>query len=377
MDIELAQNTLPFVVQDTGHFQNFLWRTIGVATLEAGTQTLTLRPRKLANHAVMDVRQIRLEPRGIGSRTLDIRDVTADLILPPARRVPPAAGVRSLQAVPGTDDADYVLYLPTNWQPQRRYPVLVELCGNGPYRDKHGDTCSGRVEDGCLAFGLSGGYDYVVLTLPFLDNTGTKAVTQWWGNAPNYSVDATLAAWHNVIDTVCRDHQGDPERIVLTGFSRGAIACNFIGLHDDAIARRWSALVCFSHYAGVRRWPFSDSDSQTSRDRLGRLGTRPQFIVSENEVSDATSLVATRAHLVANGVDISKTQFAETGFRNHSDRWTMRPSATRKRVRGWLRTVAWPGGPPPETEPTETEPTETEPTETEPTETEPTEEAPN
>jgi Domain of unknown function (DUF5077) len=54
---------LEFVVEDTGHFQNFKPRIIGrVKLAEPGVSTLRIVPLKLAANAIMDVRQVRLIP---------------------------------------------------------------------------------------------------------------------------------------------------------------------------------------------------------------------------------------------------------------------------------------------------------------------------
>ncbi|HXJ61677.1 MAG TPA: hypothetical protein VNU68_33975 [Verrucomicrobiae bacterium] len=56
---------LSFVVEDTGHFQNFIPRRIGQVHLaSAGTHTVSVRPVKKTAAAVMDIRQIRLVPVG-------------------------------------------------------------------------------------------------------------------------------------------------------------------------------------------------------------------------------------------------------------------------------------------------------------------------
>jgi hypothetical protein len=54
---------LDFVVEDTGHFQNFKPRIIGrVRIAKAGNATLAIVPQTKASLAVMDVRQVRLIP---------------------------------------------------------------------------------------------------------------------------------------------------------------------------------------------------------------------------------------------------------------------------------------------------------------------------
>ncbi len=53
-----------FIVQDTGHFQNFVARELGTISIPvAGKYTLELRPRELKHKAVMDVREVRLVPQ--------------------------------------------------------------------------------------------------------------------------------------------------------------------------------------------------------------------------------------------------------------------------------------------------------------------------
>ncbi|MDA1051873.1 MAG: hypothetical protein O3C40_15510 [Planctomycetota bacterium] len=59
----LPEPALRFVVQDTGHFQNFVPRELGHIELKApGYYTLEIRPARLAKNAVMDVREVRLVP---------------------------------------------------------------------------------------------------------------------------------------------------------------------------------------------------------------------------------------------------------------------------------------------------------------------------
>ena len=54
--------SLEFVVEDTGHFQNFKKRVIGEVELAVGVQNCEVRPLMKANHAVMELQQIDLTP---------------------------------------------------------------------------------------------------------------------------------------------------------------------------------------------------------------------------------------------------------------------------------------------------------------------------
>jgi hypothetical protein len=63
--IETQMQKLELTVQDTGHFQNFIWRGIGTVTLKKSEgESLTIKCTKKAGGAVMDVRSLRLVPKG-------------------------------------------------------------------------------------------------------------------------------------------------------------------------------------------------------------------------------------------------------------------------------------------------------------------------
>ena len=47
---------------------------------------------------------------------------------------------------------------------------------------------------------------------------------------------------------------GDPERVVVTGWSRGAIATGAIGLYNDATSKLFKAFVPYSHLDGDCGW---------------------------------------------------------------------------------------------------------------------------
>ena len=66
VELQVASTKLNFEVQETGHFQNFIWRKIGTVQLsESENATLRLVPLTKAAGAVMDVRAVRLCPAGM------------------------------------------------------------------------------------------------------------------------------------------------------------------------------------------------------------------------------------------------------------------------------------------------------------------------
>jgi arylsulfatase A len=60
--VEVGGQTLKFVVQDTGHFQNMIQRVIGEVELTAGKQVLAVKPQTKPGVAVMDLRRVVLRP---------------------------------------------------------------------------------------------------------------------------------------------------------------------------------------------------------------------------------------------------------------------------------------------------------------------------
>ena len=57
-----------------------------------------------------------------------------------------------------------------------RFPLLVEYAGNGDYANAYGDTCSGRVEDCNLGYGLSAGAGFLWLCLPTVRARANRTV---------------------------------------------------------------------------------------------------------------------------------------------------------------------------------------------------------
>ena len=122
----------------------------------------------------------------------DISTVPADLSVPELSDGPPGAGKRvRLELFEGTPPV--ILYLPTDWVPDKKFPVIVELAGNGNYKNSFGDTSSGLPEGSKLGYGLSGGKGFVWACVPFLNEAGNKTAITWWGDAPAYRPDSTVA----------------------------------------------------------------------------------------------------------------------------------------------------------------------------------------
>lgn len=171
----------------------------------------------------------------------------------------------------------FMLYLPTDFDPQRvkPYPVIVELPGNGPYTSPWGDRSNGRPDDTFLGYGITEGQGAIWAAVPFLTANGFYDQTYWWGcqlpsdahlcghgnndtegcisTAPPATWGPPAVGCLNTTDTtssraylravvayLVKTYKGDPKRVVLAGFSRGAIGVNYIGLGDDETAALWA-----------------------------------------------------------------------------------------------------------------------------------------
>jgi len=260
----------------------------------------------------------------------DLSSVPPDLEVPPVTAGEPAAGKRVRQALPEytRTDVHHLLYLPRDWRPGKRYPVIVEYAGNGNYKNAYGDVSTGEVEGSKLGFGISAGRRFIWISMPYVDSRAGKNQALWWGD-----VDATVNYCCDTVRDVCERFGGDPSAVILAGFSRGAIACHYLGLHDDRIADIWLAFIPYSHYDGaIATWPYAGADRASAVDRLKRLNGRAVFVCQERSIEN------TRAYLKSTGVQAPFT-FQPIGFRNHNDAWTLRDIPERRTLRHWLRDV--------------------------------------
>jgi hypothetical protein len=259
----------------------------------------------------------------------NVHRVAADLVVPTLTEEEPAAGKRVGSVTVGWEasDVQHVLYLPTDWELGKSYPVIVEYPGNGGYRNDLGDTSEGTPESCMLGYGLSTGKGFLWVSLPFIEITsdgGKRNCLQWWGDT-----DETKRYCIATVQDVCQRYGGDASKVVLCGFSRGAIACNYIGLNDDEIAKLWCGFFCHSHYDGVRNWPYSDSDRDSALRRLRRLAGKPQWISHELDASPTGNFLSQSG--VAGAFTVVPIPYA-----NHSAAWILRDLPERTQARQWL-----------------------------------------
>jgi hypothetical protein len=258
-------------------------------------------------------------------------DVPADLTVPAVVNEKPQMGKRVRFTTPGWEKTNvyHTLYLPPNRTKQSRLPVIVEYPGNGGYRNGR-DVSDGTVDSCMLGYGLTAGKNAIWICLPFVgeeQETLQNCVT-WWG-----SVEKTKQYCVETVDDVCRRFGGDSQRVILADFSRGSIACFYIGLHDDKIARLWAGFFCHSHLDGVNeKWGYADADRVSALTRLKRLGARPVWF-SQEENPDAA-----KRYLESTGL-AEHFEIEPFPYSNHTAEWILHDLPIRKKARLWLKKI--------------------------------------
>ena len=240
----------------------------------------------------------------------------------------------------------HLLYLPPDWDPEWRkkglsWPVIIEYTGNR--YPASGST--GEVEGAALGYGLSGG-KFIWVVLPFVAKDHIHNEVTWWGDE-----QATAEYAKRNIPRICKKFGGDTSRIFICGFSRGAIAVNYIGLFDDEIARLWCGFITHDHYDGIREWkgtawgsPLADYHT-SSIQRLKRLNGRPVLICQNGGTQDIQEYLADYRNL-------AEFTFIDVPIKNlfpqipnaliphpHTDRWMFVDSKERRQVWKWMEKI--------------------------------------
>ncbi|MBN2449551.1 MAG: hypothetical protein JXR77_04140 [Lentisphaeria bacterium] len=256
------------------------------------------------------------------------------LVTPSMTDDDPAPGRRVRQVAPeyrGTE-VHHALYLPVDWRPGGRYPVLVEYTGN--LFPACGST--GRVEDANLGYGLTGGRRFLWMVLPCVEKGRTRNAVTWWGDR-----EATVAYCKANLPRLCREFGGDPDNVFLCGFSRGAIAVSYIGLADAEIAALWKGFLTHDHFDGQRPWPYPESDRDSALRRLARLHGRPVLVCNAGLTPAMKEYLEPHQDLARFAfldIPVSRIFRIPEGkvIHPHTDLWMCKDSPSRRQAREWL-----------------------------------------
>ena len=219
------------------------------------------------------------------------------------------------------------LYLPTNWERGKTYPVLVEYTGNK--FPACGST--GEVKGANLGYGLSGGKGFIWVSMPYIQKGKKENTITWWGDR-----QATINYCKVNLPRICKEFGGDTENLFICGFSRGAIACSYIGLADNEIASFWKGMITHDHLDGQKKWGYPESDRSFALSRLARLNGRPALVCGNaNDYIKGYPKLGDFTFLPVPVTTIFKIPDGPV-IHSHTDLWAHRDSPTRKTARSWL-----------------------------------------
>lgn len=253
-----------------------------------------------------------------------------DLVTPMMTKSAPSPGKRVRQVALEYNGTQvyHSLYLPTDWKWGKSFPVLIEYTGNKFVPS----GATGEVKDANLGYGLSGGKGFIWVTMPYIQKGKKENALTWWGDR-----EATIDYCKVNLPRICADFGGDTNNLFICGFSRGAIACSYIGLADDEIASFWKGMITHDHFDGQREWEYQASDRESALRRINRLNNRPALICGDKNsfLKDHTDL-ADFTFLPVPVNDIFSIPEGEV-LHPHTDLWAHRESSTRQKARAWLK----------------------------------------
>ncbi|MEM1293756.1 MAG: hypothetical protein AAGH89_00230 [Verrucomicrobiota bacterium] len=257
------------------------WAAVGGAATLEPNQTATLEcdlrqtyPDGTPRIDPSKISEIRIMVQRTDSANLEISNLvaagTANPWVRPSGRmdVPdmelrePVAGKRVRYQLPGDPESEIysVLYLPPNWKPGNLYPVIAEFPGN-LFFNARACWSTGRPEQCQMGYGITSGRDAIWISLPFVDQpNGTIAESGFGSNRGQDTVSHT----RKMMDHILSQWGGDRENVYLCGFSRGSIACGYIGLANEEIAELWKGIIGCQHYDGSN-WRESNMEDAVLR----------------------------------------------------------------------------------------------------------------
>ena len=260
-----------------------------------------------------------------------------DLVTPTIIDDPPAAGKRVRQTAPeyvGTE-VYHSLYLPVDWEPNGKFPVIVEYTGNKFPPGKG----SGEVKDANLGYGMSGGRKFIWVVMPYVQVGKEENAVTWWGDK-----QATIEYCKTNLPRICQQFGGDTENVFVCGFSRGAIATSYIALADDEIAGFWKGVFTFDHFDGQKRWIYANSDRDSALTRLARLKGRSVLVCGQHASGVHDDFLKDHLELADfEFLDVPTKEIFQIPegpyHHSHTDLWMHRDSPYRDRAREWIQKV--------------------------------------
>jgi len=243
----------------------------------------------------------------------NLRYANVKLNFPPPIEVGyPEPGKRITVFIDDYPEAPYVLFLPYNYHEGRKLPVIMEsLC------------IFLTTEDAVLGYGLSKGMNCIWVTVPYVDDEGK--LSSW-----NYP-ECTVKYWLAVLEDLNNKFAIDNSKIVIAGFSLGAMTTSYIGNWNNEISSKWSGYFAYAH--------FDDCCFQQQgnfNERILRIKDRKVFLVAGGKDSARRCSIKSYYKLIQKGILVD---YMEVPDAIHCPYWILEDSKYTENARQWLNSI--------------------------------------
>jgi hypothetical protein len=284
----------------------------------------------MLNEALTSQGKERLSPVITRPLVIEVRHLSAQGEAPEWKRPPgridvpavaddlPSPGKRVRYRLAGDEKSGIysVLNLPEDWLSGQKYPVIVEYPGNLFFAPACYST--GLPEQCVIGYGMTKGKGAICLGMPFVDRAAGKIAENAWGNA-----DDTAEHAIRMVEEVCDKFGGDRDNVVLTGFSRGAIACGYIGLRHDRIAALWKGFHACQHSDGGG---WNGATMAGAIERAARFKGRAVFQTDNSPEKYQPVMEAMK----------TRVTWAQSGLNFHSTAMFLDDRASTRQLRTWF-----------------------------------------
>ncbi|MEI8364783.1 MAG: hypothetical protein WCF65_00025 [Parachlamydiaceae bacterium] len=243
------------------------------------------------------------------------------LAVPAVEEGLPEAGKRVRVYLSRYPGAYYVLFLPYNFTGTSMLPLIFESPGNF-----FEESLCGLPEGACLGYGLTRGMDYIWVSVPFVDDNGL-ILEKYWGENPL----STVNFWLAVLADLNMKFRVDRGKVVLAGFSRGAVSTIYIGNYNSIISSKWSAYFAHAHFDGCCQTVLGNTN-----ERIKRIKDNKVLITVGGD--DPAKQCSKEAYekLIEKGYSATYLEIPNLG---HSPAWILEESEAADEARSWLKSL--------------------------------------
>jgi hypothetical protein len=229
----------------------------------------------------------------------------------------PEPGIRVRVYLEAYPHAYYVLYLPYNFDDKLAHPLIFESPANPTRLDPWGYP-----EETVLGFGLSEGYDFIWVSVPFVDEGG-HMIKFVWGNSPETTVNFWLAVLNDL------DKRFTIDKKIIAGFSRGAVSCSYIGNFNEEISNKWDGYFAHAHFDGCCQTVKGDV-----QERIERIKQKKVLLSAGCDDIALKCTEMSYERLITNNIPVTILKIPNTG---HHPYWILEQNNEAEQARKWAR----------------------------------------